>query len=116
LDEPHIAGVRRFPRSVDESPYFVISKIVKLPLSKFYRMRSRAAPYKPKSYDDLPPQELNSSTYRANLAEGVARFRFDLQEVPISMFLPKRVNILFCIHTELRSLDYPIQETDRIIK
>jgi hypothetical protein len=36
------------------------------------------------------------------------------QEVPISTFFPKRVN-LFCIHTELRSLDYPIQETDNRI-
>jgi hypothetical protein len=37
-----------------------------------------------------------------------------LQEVPISTFLPKMVNLLFCIHKELRSLDYPIQETDNL--
>jgi hypothetical protein len=28
--------------------------------------------------------------------------------------LPKRVNLLFCIHTELRSVDHPIQETDTL--
>jgi hypothetical protein len=37
-----------------------------------------------------------------------------LQEVPISTFLPKRVNLLLCIHKKLQSLDYPIQETDNL--
>jgi hypothetical protein len=37
-----------------------------------------------------------------------------LQEVLISTFVPKRANLLFCIHIEFWSLDNPIQERDSL--